>query len=302
MIFDPRQEFIPLPPIAERGLRFSLPEPLALLPGRWIGHGFNVIWRPNSTPGHDRFLELNLTEETLEFTPIPGEIPNRGLLQHDIVMRGLTYFQRILDRNIPRAVLHIEPGIWATVPETQHPAEPPTVVRMASIPHGTTVLAQGTSGRFDGAPTIPDADITPFVIGNAAAKRPFIESDLSTPSQFRSPPAQIAGISQGMVDNPNSVLAAALLGQIIGHTTILEVSSSTCLLGGGVANTAFLQGNPAEGPNAQTALVEATFWIERVQGVHGHPDFYQLQYTQRVLLNFNGLSWPHISVATLRKP
>jgi len=25
----------------------------------------------------------------------------------------------------------------------------------------------------------------------------------------------------------------------------------------------------------------------------------QIQYTQTVLLNFNGLSWPHVSVATL---
>ena len=31
------------------------------------------------------------------------------------------------------------------------------------------------------------------------------------------------------------------------------------------------------------------------------PAFLQLQYTQTVLLNFNGLSWPHVSVATLRK-
>jgi len=29
-------------------------------------------------------------------------------------------------------------------------------------------------------------------------------------------------------------------------------------------------------------------------------EFDQLQYTQRVLLNFNGLSWPHITVATLK--
>ena len=28
---------------------------------------------------------------------------------------------------------------------------------------------------------------------------------------------------------------------------------------------------------------------------------HQLQYTQTVLLNFNGLSWPHVSVATLIK-
>ena len=29
--------------------------------------------------------------------------------------------------------------------------------------------------------------------------------------------------------------------------------------------------------------------------------FLQLQYTQTVILNFDGLSWPHVSVATLRK-
>ena len=31
------------------------------------------------------------------------------------------------------------------------------------------------------------------------------------------------------------------------------------------------------------------------------PDFHQLQYTQTVLLNFDGLSWPHITVANLRR-
>jgi hypothetical protein len=25
----------------------------------------------------------------------------------------------------------------------------------------------------------------------------------------------------------------------------------------------------------------------------------QIQYTQKVMLNFNGLTWPHVSVATL---
>ncbi len=72
------------------------------------------------------------------------------------------------------------------------------------------------------------------------------------------------------------------------------------MLGGGVANTAFLQGGP-HGPNAVAAIVTATFWIETVKGPPGHPDFLQLQYTQTVLLNFATLSWPHVTVATLRK-
>jgi hypothetical protein len=52
--------------------------PLAGLAGKWSGRGFNVIWRPDSTPDSDHFLELNVTSEQLEFTAISGQIPNRG--------------------------------------------------------------------------------------------------------------------------------------------------------------------------------------------------------------------------------
>jgi hypothetical protein len=43
------------------------------------------------------------------------------------------------------------------------------------------------------------------------------------------------------------------------------------------------------------------FWIETIKDAAGGPDLLQLQYTQTVLLNFAGLSWPHVTVATLRK-
>src|SRR5258708_7039545 len=45
--------------------------PLASLAGTWKGNGFNTIWRPHQVglpgepPRQDRFLELNLTSETL---------------------------------------------------------------------------------------------------------------------------------------------------------------------------------------------------------------------------------------------
>ena len=107
-----------------------------------------------------------------------------------------------------------------------------------------------------------------------------------------------------MVNNPNLVLKQALDGQTIKDTVVLDVSSdtSTPVFGGGLANTAFLQGSPNEGPNARAALVKATFWIETVAGaIADGPDFHQLQYTQTVLLNFDGLSWPHITVANLRR-
>jgi len=294
--------FRPLPAI-EKAVHFPFPilnplGPLANLPGDWGGKGFNVIWRPNHTPGQDRFLELNLTNESLKFEAISGAIPNRGLLQDDINMFGITYLQQISDANL-NAGLHIEPGIWAVVPQTTNPADPPTVVRMASIPHGTTMLAQGIASGTAGPPVIPNDNILPFIIGNPGAVFHFPEQNLANPTAFRSPAAQIVGITQAMVDNPNSVLQAAIAGQTILSTTTLQVSTipTAPVTGGGTANTAFLAG-AAGGPNAVSASVSATFWIELVKGT---PNFLQLQYSQLVLLNFNGLSWPHISVGTLRK-
>jgi hypothetical protein len=306
MELKPDFVFRPLPEI-DKPLEFALASatsplgPLQDLVGTWVGHGFNTIWRPNHTPpGQDRFLELNLTLETLQVEEIKGAIPNRGLLQGDINMFGVTYLQQIQDRNV-KAGLHIEPGIWATVPKTTNPAEVPTVVRMASIPHGTTILAQGVASSITGPPQIAPTDITPFAIGNPAQKFQFPESNLSIPSAFRSPPADIAGITQAMVNNPNSVLTTALTGQTILKTTVLNVSTHPILpvVGGGTSNTAFLQGTPAQGPNAVSALVSSVFWIETVKGPAGKPDFHQLQYTQTVLLNFNGLSWPHVTVGSL---
>lgn len=299
-----RDDFVfrPLPALKDViHFPFPIPNPLgplAALGGEWGGKGFNMIWRPNNTPGQDRFLELNLTEESINFSAISGAIPNRGLLQPDINMFGLTYLQQISDANLD-AGLHIEPGIWAVVPTTIDPAEVATVVRMASIPHGTTILGQGTATTTAGPPVIPNTNILPFLIGSPPSVIHFPEQNLATPTAFRSPPPQLVGITQAMVDNPNSVLQAAIAGQTILSTTTLHVSTrpSAPLVGGGTANTAFLAG-AAHGPNAVSAEVSATFWIETVQGT---PNFLQLQYTQLVLLNFNGLSWPHITVATLKK-
>ena len=97
--------------------------------------------------------------------------------------------------------------------------------------------------------------------------------------------------------------------------------------GGGAENIQFLDGasvnvggtqEPEE--NAETALVYATFWIERVTNKKTGHFFMQLQYAQFVMLDFPifhllnpapttpptapvfvNLGWPHISVATLRK-
>jgi hypothetical protein len=285
--------------------------PLAALEGTWKGHGFNAIWRPHHG-SQDRVLELNRTDETLAFTRINGAIPNRGLAMHDIEMFGLTYMQQISESGTG-AGLHIEPGIWATVPKTTAPNVPASVVRMASIPHGTVVLAQGVAEVHQGGPQhIPEENLLPFFFGDprpgnnqfSSVAQTFPELDLSKPTSFRVMPA---GIRQDTVKNPNSVLERALETSLQGTSmkqrTFLHVSTTHDVIksGGGTANTAFLAagGNPPG--NARAAQVEATFWVETIAGTGGQPDTHQLQYTQLVMLDFNGIHWPHVTVGTLQK-
>ena len=297
-------------------------DPLDMLIGTWKGTGFNQIWRPvnkntngpgTASPPQDRFLELNETLEQLEFKDISKEVPNRGLfVQVDINLHGVDYLQQIKDAHVKDpstgklSGIHFEPGIWLLVPQTEgNPVvNVPTVARMASIPHGATIVAQGTFSTIAGPPAIPVTNILPFPIGNPAGTFSFPEQTLSTPTPFRTPAADIPGVTQAMVNDPNSVLQAGLAGKDIISTTTLQVSTNLPAppppTGGGTSNISFLTGAAPAGPNALSVQVDATFWIETIREKHGKIR-HQLQYTQRVLLNFNTLSWPHVSVATLER-
>lgn len=342
--------------------------PLAAFVGTWVGNGFNTIFRPDSpttpTPlpvpaGGDNVLELNLTSETLSFSPSLGSVPNRGMVQADAFLNGVPYLQAISDVTTGASVgIHLEPGLWMAVPSTVDPAEQPTLARMASIPHGTTINAQGTSRTFAGPPTIPPVDITPFGAiapgGAPGARIRFPSQTLTNGNTARIPqdltPFNAAGtITQAILDDPNSILRNHIASQTITSTTEINISTDPAapLFGGGSDNIAFLLGDAAAlsnprppGQNAQAIEMTATFWIETVrhtilvpifqpgqapmlltpengQPEHLSPTFLvqppiplprprpitftttQIQYSQTVMLNFNGLTWPHVSVATL---
>jgi hypothetical protein len=273
--------------------------PLAALAGNWSGKGFNAIWRPHRG-NSDHFLELNVTNDEIDLQAIDGEIPNRGSVQPQIFMRGLTYLQQISDANVTvngvPAGLHIEPGVWIHVPALADPQEPAAVTRMASIPHGTTILIQGTADTAAGGPSIPDVSLTPFTIGDRSKPVHFIEQHLNKTTPFRTSGVGLTGITQAMLDNPNSVLTANPAN--VTSTTRLRVSTTPGdFVGGGASNMAFLVG-AKDGPNADVAHADATFWL---QTLAGQIEPTRLQYSQTVLLNFAGLSWPHITVATLTK-
>ena len=330
--------------------------PLAAFVGTWKGIGFNTIFRPQKqtfplpipAPG-DNLLELNLTSETLSFSPSLGSIPNRGTLQDDIFLNGVPYVQSINDvtNPAPPTGIHFEPGIWLSVPATTNPQEPISLARMASIPHGTTIVAQGAAlPAKAGPPNIHSVDITPFPVGGGAPIK-FPSQTASKQDTARIPQDLTAwinagAITQALLDDPNSLLRNAIAVQNILSTTTIVVSTDPAspLFGGGTDNIAFLLGNAAgTTPNANAVTVSAVFWIETVEH-QLHIDFpngsapttveprgapfglptpsflldppiqltgpriikvtsTQIQYSQTVILNFNGLSWPHVSVATL---
>ncbi len=333
--------------------------------GTFRGNGLNTIFRPQdfavtptplpkpATGPNDNILEINLTEETLAFSAALGSIPNRGMVQGDAFLNGIPYVQKINDVSVPASPvgIHFEPGVWLSVPATTVPEEGATIVRMASIPHGTTIEAQGTSFTVAGGPHIDPVNITPFPIGNPGHPIKFPSQTATDAGTFRLP-QDLTGfiaagtITQPILDNPNIILKNRADAQNITSTTVIQISTNPVdpLFGGGTDNIAFLLGDKnATGPNADATQMSATFWIETVTEkitvpaytahrpviVHGATSagnpvvsfavssnkpaaedrtidvsYTQIQYTQTVLLNFNHLTWPHVSVATLvpKKP
>jgi hypothetical protein len=337
--------------------------PLVAFAGTFAGRGFNTIFRPNSTTTPtqlpsmppegppDNVLELNLTTETLSFSAPLGLVPNRGSgNQRDAQLNGVPYLQTISDVTLPGQPvgIHFEPGLWMHVPGTTIPEEGETVVRMASIPHGTTIEAQGTfTPSIAGKPTFEVADITPNFVNGPAFRFP---SQNVTDEKTERIPQDLTSfvaagtITQDILDNPNLILANHIASQNV--TSFVAININTIpqapLFGGGTDNIAFLLGDPTgkATPNANATQMSATFWIETVEytievpptpygnpprripaptGEAGQPvptflvdppfeiteprhitiSTTQIQYTQRVLLVFAGLVWPHVSVATL---
>jgi len=296
------------------------PEPtlgdISTLPGTWVGTGFNLIEVPNMNqakdgpPPADKFrVILNSTSETLVFSTIAGDIINRGNAQKDISFLGMHYLQQVADVNLPigNNGIHLETGLFLNVVPTTDPAAGTTIARLGSIPHGDSILAEGTSFTIPGPPVISPVDPTPFTIVNGKRVNATDASELAPLKNAIAP----TGIPQAAIMDPNIVLQNAIKGQNIIKTIVIlldanpidGVSNPQASTSGGITNIPFVN------VNANATSITAIFWIETVQRADG-TTFLQLQYTQTVILDFPvsapppakgviPLKWPHISVATL---
>jgi hypothetical protein len=282
-------------PIAEVASGLGL---LAEFQGSWRGTGFNITARPFFQSNPPIFLELNATQETLDFTAIGGDIPNRGSVQPDINLHGLRYLQQVTDV-VTNTGIHIEPGLWLNVPATTNPAAGRSYVRQATIPHGDALLALSVfARRATGFPTIDPVNSMPFT----DAVIPDLNTDPTDPvtdpaylAQYINGKLPPIGLPPGLdaaatIKDPTLVLRAVRDAQTIVSTDTIKIT--TAVPAGGILNIPFVI------KNANAARFDAIFWLSKVKREDGQ-HFMQMQYVQRVILNFVGIHWPHFSVATL---
>jgi hypothetical protein len=220
---------------------------------------------------------------------------------------------------VTNTAIHFEPGLWLHIPQTAEGGE--TYVREATIPHGDSLLAQSTF--FTPAPVqpfgpgnikpvntfpFPAADPIPDLNGNPANPLGSPYTDPYTnpiegpngnafPKKFLPDDLDPAAT----IKDPTEVLRAALKSQTIKESDVIQISTTPPP--SGILNIPFV------GKNANAVQMDAIFWIEtvakdpRINKDNADPKslFFQLQYVQRVILDFDNIHWPHVSVATLIK-
>lgn len=287
--------------------------PLKDLPGTWEskGFGWNLIALPFSEGKFNYRLLMNQYDEKLVFSTVDKGVPNRGLdtsglspeseTAGDQFITVLSYLQTITQiaaedspnsglAGAPNLAIHEEPGLWLNMLNKQ--TNSLNIARLATIPHGDSVMALGKSEQHSGAPEIPKQHGLP--IG--------VKQDLNSP--YLEP-------YKHFTDNPfenlftpmdvNELLERANQGVNIKSTTVLHVD--TKINSGGILNIPFVV------KEANATEMTSTFWIQELEETdqNGKPKL-RLQYTQTVFLDFfnapdgSGLiRWPHISINTLEK-
>ena len=326
---------------------------LRQLPGTWAnldpdgpdgspfgGRGWNCIALPffagpppaptNPTEPPSRAIDyrllVNQFNETLVFSTVDDDVPNRGIApdrshQVDQFLVTLDYEQKIsqiaVEDNPPSQVhgapgdaIHHEPGLFLNmVDDPSTPVNPFPLARLGTVPHGDALLALGTANERlpDPAnptavnPVIPDFPGLPIGVPanlNIGYLAPYLH--------FNQNPFQ------GIYDptEPTALLNRALFGGTpfgdghkIAKTT--EFVFDTTFGTGGIHNIPFVINH------ANASEMKFQMWIVEMEDKDpktGKPVLI-LQYAQLVFLDFfprfggepGLIRWPHVSINTLMK-
>ncbi|MFO6451905.1 MULTISPECIES: heme-binding protein [unclassified Aeromicrobium] len=295
--------------------------PFKLLPGTWsnepdlAGRGWNMIALPFGPPQGATFrppyrLLMNQYNEKLTFSLVDKAVPNRGIApaaggltpNADQLLVALDYEQGIKQivsedfpstslTGAPDTAIHHEPGLFLSMTDPLD-EDVVDIARLATIPHGDSVLGLGVATVSDGPPTIPGINALPLGVNQDVDANPYLQPY----KHFRDAPFR--GLFNPV--DSTALLKAANEGVDIVRTTRLEFDSTVAT--GGISNIPFIvrQANASE--------MKSTFWIQEVRNADGGIDL-RLQYAQVVQLDFfdrfdggpGRIKWPHVSINTLAK-
>lgn len=301
--------------------------PLTNLPGTWqgTGTGWNMIALPvkNGVAPHNFRLLLNQFDETLSFTKLDGPVPNRGrpLDQFGVALQYIQNVGQVAAVDsigsaispLGAAAIHHEPGFFINFSEplTHGDDHLLDLVRLGSIPHGDAVNALGFSDTFTNA-GFPD--ITPTAIGDfsplpiGAGPRDLTNPYLAPYKKFEGP----ANSFKGNVPlpgfpgfDPNAPLDLLVFAPSGASPPKFKTVTRLILdthPGGGIVNTPFIVSQ------ANSTQMRFVMWIEEFDDSTEAAPHFQLQYAQKVLLEFfpsldhphHKILWPHISINTLQ--
>jgi hypothetical protein len=299
--------------------------PLEKLIGTWHGQrGINVVSLPQynnaSTASADFIVLAHEYNETLTFSPILGQVLNRGyshanqlnpIAQLDQVLMGVTYDLRIVN-SATGDLIHAETGQWLW---NQAPGIDPqwTVTRASIIPHGVSLVALGELSSLKGTEVedelqamskSDDWEASPQNLG--ANLFGYFEGKRAAGCR-----GQDGSPSQGDCDSP----VRRLLEDVgpVQNMSAIKLQVSSLRSGGALAMLPNIQAQ------VENKAFNASFFVETITDSRNHT-YDQLQYAQNVFLAFetnfacrvhpvtsdcsyseSKILWPHIQVNTLHK-
>lgn len=314
-----------LKPSRKHYVSASQDEPFNLiktLEGTWISKdkGWNLIALPfkDLSALFSYRVLMNQYAESLTFKLADTCIPNRGITpdnngKTDQLLNAVDYEQLVCQlaaEDSPVSNLrapndkgiHHEPGLFLQIlnPELTHKGNELTVARLATNPHGNSVLAMGTVEVFNGPPTIPDLNALPVRVNQDIEDKRYLapyKHFEDSPFFGTFSPSDVPEFPGFFPTNANAILRFDNPGSRVKRTTRLHFD--TKLSTGGIISIPFII------REANATEMVATFWIMELEREDkSAPIEFMMQYSQTVFLDFVGPSnqlvrWPHVSINTL---
>ena len=230
---------------------------------KWKGHGFNLIWRPNFDRSEgsefgqkEFFLQLNLTDEELDFTEITGTGNRQPVTLSKIPspLVGLPTPRRSGGSSTSRGSI-LSPGFGLMCQRRPIRKSHQQLSASDNSPRNDYQFAGHCNTLVATPPTIRRVSRRSLSTVQTTA-RPALFINRS--KRFRSDPQRkrsTHGLQHPLISqNPNLFLSDALVKQTVLSATVLRLTSDTKPagsvpdLGGGTANIASHRGgNPANG-------------------------------------------------------